>query len=524
LNAFDLKNCTRILIDEQKVQHSLFKDALDFKFSEKYALSSNQIVFNPETLEIKDAFIGNIESHSKQLNKIVSHRTNKIYLSKFNPQIAKYELSEISIDDNKYRESYLSPNGHFLVLQDESNKYSFYDIEKGETINFISGNFLAFRNDGSLIIEQDGTRSVKIIDPKTFQDITPPNYHHYRFMSPDGKLYAQVSSKVRYFHKLNGKELKVEEVSKFRQDLDEPSFYLEEAEKEQAKIKVDKNRLLIFNSYKEQFQSLGLEDYAKINSHSVVKIEKYTEFGVTGTSIVKEIVLPEDTQFYNYASFSYDNRYLGLVYRLGTGGGIHFIKINFDEKESSLEILDTYLSRYPRYASWVCGISKTGFFATYDSTPDTYIINVAENLFENKTTEIELRQNIYKSKTNIYHTYNKWNEIKGKNFLCFSPTGDFLALSEQGYEPLTLGGYGHQESNVVHIAKTNTGQIIDSFTGHGDKIKDNKTKKVTFVAFSEDEKRIMTLSSDGVVIIRDLNILESNRTKQEEVIPAANIV
>lgn len=521
LNAFDLKNCTRILIDEQKVQHSLFKDALDFKFFEKYALSSNQIVFNPETLEIKDAFIGNIESHSKQLNKIVSHRTNKIYLSKFNPQIAKYELSEISIDDNKYRESYLSPNGQFLVLQDESSKYSFYEIEKGETINFISGNFLAFRNDGSLIIEQDGTRAVKIIDPKTFQDITPPNYHHYRFMSPDGKLYAQVSSKVRYFHKLNGKELKVEEVSKFRQDLDEPSFYLEEKEKEQAKIKVDKNRLLIFNSYKEQFQSLGLEDYTKINSHYVVKIEKYTEFGITGTSIVKEIVLPEDTQFYNYASFSYDNKYLGLVYRLGTGGGIHFIKINFDEKKSSLEILDTYLSRYPRYASWVCGISKTGFFATYDSTPDTYIINVAENLFENKTTENELRQNIYKSKTNIYHTYNKWNEIKGKNFLCFSPTGDYLALSEQGYEPLTLGGYGHQESNVVHIAKTVSGQIIDSFTGHGDKIKDNKTKKVTFVAFSEDESRIMTLSSDGVVIIRDINISDN---EQNDKMPAANRV
>jgi WD40 repeat protein len=94
-----------------------------------------------------------------------------------------------------------------------------------------------------------------------------------------------------------------------------------------------------------------------------------------------------------------------------------------------------------------------------------------------------------------------------------------LALSEQGYEPLTLGGYGHQESNVVHIAKTNTGEIIDSFTGHGDKIKDNKTKKVTFVAFSEDEKRIMTLSYDGVVIIRDIKI---NNDEQNDRMPAAN--
>ncbi len=519
LNAFDLKNCTRIHIDEQKVQHSFFKDAFDFKFFETYALSSNQIVFNPENHEIKDSFIGNIESHSKQLNKIVSHRTNNIYLSKFNPQIAKYELSEISIDDNKFRESYLSPNGQFLVLQDESNKYSLYDIEKGETINFISGNFLAFKNDGSLIVEQDGTRAVKIIDPKTFQDITPPNYHHYRFMSPDGKLYAQVSSKVRYFHKLNGKEIKADEVARIRQELDEPSFFLKEDEREKAKNKVAGYRKAIYDSFKKQFEELGTKDYNKITSQSVVKVEKFTEIGITGTNIITEVHFPDDLAFYNYSAFSYDNKYFGYVGKPSSNGLIHLFEIHFDEVDSKLLVADTYLSRYPRYASWVCGFSKTGYFATYDSTPDTYILFVDDGLFDSKTTEFELRKNIYKSKTNIYHTYNKWNEIKGKNFLCFSPTGHYLALSEQGYEPLTLGGYGHQESNVVHIAKTGNGQIIDSFTGHGDKIQDNKTKKVTFVAFSEDESRIMTLSSDGVVIIRNINISDNENDNK---MPAAN--
>jgi hypothetical protein len=72
---------------------------------------------------------------------------------------------------------------------------------------------------------------------------------------------------------------------------------------------------------------------------------------------------------------------------------------------------------------------------------------------------------------------------------------------------------------VVHIAKTGNGQIIDSFTGHGDKIQDNKTKKVTFVAFSEDESRIMTLSSDGVVIIRNINISDNENDNK---MPAAN--
>jgi hypothetical protein len=523
LNAFDLKNCTRILMDEQKVQHSLFKDALDFKFFEKYALSSNQIVFNPETLEIKDAFIGNIESHSKQLNKIVSHRTNKIYLSKFNPQLAKYVPSEISIDDNKYRESYLSPNGQFLVLQDESNKYSFYDIEKGETINFISGSFLAFRNDGSLIVEQDGTRAVKIIDPKTFQDITPPNYHHYRFTSPDGKLYAQVSSKVRYFHKLNGKEVKIDEVSKFRQDLDDPNSILPENEKMQAQLKVDENRRQLFTEFKDKFQTLGIEDFNKVNSQHVIQTDKYIEIGIVGTEEIKEISIPTDTHFYNYSAFSFDNKYLGIVGKPVFGSInrslILICSLSFDESNLKLEMVNHTVSRFPRYAAWVCGFSKTGYFATYDSSPDTFLIKMDETFFSDLTSDTELKNNIYNSRSNIYHTYKKWNVIKDKNFLCFSPSGNFLALSEQGYEPLTTGGYGHQESNVVHIAKTESGAIIDSFTGHGDKIKDDTRKKVTFVAFSEDENRIMTLSSDGVVIIRDINLRDN---RQDDKMLSAN--
>lgn len=506
LNAFDLKSCSKILIDEQKLQHSLFKDASDFKFYNRYALSSNQIVFNPISLEIKDTFIGTVESYSQHLNKIVSYRANNIYLSVFNIQTGKYELLEIPIDDTKYKESYLSPNGQFLVIQDESNKYAFYDIEKSEIIEYISGNFLAFSKDGSLIVEKDSKRAVKIIDPTTFQDITPPNYHHYRFLSPDGMLYAQVAYKSRYFNKLNGNELTPNEVSKFRQDLDDPIFFLQEKEKEQTKHKIEKNRMQIFESHKQKFEEFGIEDYANINSQTIVKVKKFTEIGIVGTQVTTEIQFPDDLAFYNYSAFSYDNKYFGYVGKSSSNGLIHLFKIEFDEVNIKLLVSDTYLSRYPRRASWVCGFSKTGSFATYDSTPDTYIINVAENLFVNKTSETELRENIVKSKFNIYHTYDNWNEIKGKNFLCFSPTGDFLALSEQGYEPLTLGGYGHQESNVVHIAQTTNGKVIDSFTGHGDKIKDNFQKKITFVAFSEDEKRIMTLSADGVVIIRDINI------------------
>lgn len=516
INAFDLKNCANGFINENNLKQSVFKDTLEFKFFSNYALSQNQIVFNPKTLHVKDAFVGKIESYSKELNKIFSHRTNTFYISKFNSQSGKYDLSEVKIDDKKYSESYLSPDGQFLVLKDESNKYAYYDIEKNEIINFFSGVFLAFNNDGNFVVRQDNTRAVKIIDPKTFQDITPPNYHYYKFMSPDGKLYAQVSYLERYFHKINGQILLIDEVNKLKQELDITNSILHsENEKEQAKLIVEKNKLLTYNSFKEEFEKLGINDYKNINSQHIIQLDKYIEIGIAGTNIKKYISIPTDTHFYNYAAYSYDNKYLGIVGKPVFGSInnslIMIFSISLDESNQKLEILDSTISRLPRKAAWVCGFSKTGYFATYDSIPDTFIIKMDDDFFSEVTNDVELKKNIYNSSNNLYNTYKKWRVINNKNFLCFSPTGNFLALSEQGYEPLTLGGYGHQESSAVHIATTASGEIINSFTGHGDKIKEDISKKLNFVAFSEDESRIMSLSNDGVVIIRDIIIGTGDR-------------
>ena len=126
LNAFDLSRKFKIHLDEKRTQHSLFKDASDYKFNQGHILSSNNIVINPKNASIKDSFLGSIESHSTDLSKIVSQRTNHIYLSIYNPSIKKYEEREIQLDISKYQESYLSPNGQFLVLQDDSNKYLWF--------------------------------------------------------------------------------------------------------------------------------------------------------------------------------------------------------------------------------------------------------------------------------------------------------------------------------------------------------------------------------------------------------------
>ncbi len=500
LEAFDLKVFSQIFIDERMLKHSQFQTSSDFYFHEDYAMSSNKVLFNPLNLEVKDAVIGSLEYYSTNLNKIVSYRTNIIYLSVFEPQVGKYKLFEIQIENQSFKESYLTPNGQFLMLQDDSNKYIWFDIENNQTVQFSSGNFLAFRRDGSLIVEDETSRSVKILDPKTFQEITPPNYHYYRFVSPDGKLYAQLTTKAKFINKLNGDEITLNEVVKIRRELDGTVSNTNE------QVNVLKNREDIFKLYEKKFEELGIKDSKLINSHVVIKIERYIEIGISGTQVSAQILCAEDLQFYNYSAFSYDNKYFAYVGKPSMNGLIHLFEIDFDEAKSHLTVSDSYLSRYPRYASWVCGFSRKGQFATYDSTPDTYVLNIDERIFKKKTSVMELKQNIYHSKKNIYFTYENWNEIKGKNFLCFSPSGDFLALSEQGYEPRTLGGYGHQESRVVHIAKSQTGEIVNSFTAHGDRIFEDKSKKVIFVAFSEDEKKLMTLSADGVVIIRGLKL------------------
>ena len=513
LNALDLSSKFKIQLDEKRAQHSLFKCASDYEFTQGYILSSNNIVINPKNGKIKDSFLGNIESHSTNLNKIFSQRVNDVYLSTFNASSKKYEEKEVELNINKYHESYLSPSGQFLVLQDSSNKYLWYDIEKDKVIKFFSGNFLSFSKEGNLIIEENGTKAVKIFDPITFSEITPPNYHHYRFLSPDGKLYAQLSLKKRYFNTLTDHEMSFSERDKIKKDLDEPNipfplsgYRKEEYEKERNRVDNNRRSLFLNNTFK--FNKIGIDDYSKILSRTLIKFREFVEIGIVGTDTKAEIMVPEDLNFYNYAAFSYDNKYFGYVGKPSSDGLVHLFKLDFDETSEKLSLVDSYSSRYPKSATWVCGFSKTGFFSTYDSTPNTYLLKVDEGLFESKTDEIELRENIYNSKSNIYYQYQKWSEIKGRNFLCFSPSGKYLALSEQGYSPLTLGGYGHQESNAVHIAITETGKIINSFNGHGGIIQHDKTKKVTFVAFSEDEQRIMTLSADGVVMIRNLSIQE----------------
>ena len=499
LKLFDLRNYSDIAISDRIYNNLTLQKLSNFIFSNNYVLYRNRIIINPKNFEIINSISGKIISYSEKIEKIITRSRNEIQLNIFKNK--NNEIIKIPFEKIKYNEAYLSLNGKFMVLKDENDVFKYFEIENKVIEKFYSGNFITALNEGSIIKERDNRRLGKLINPNDIQYIKYSNYHNYRFLSPDGKLYAQIVTKKRYLNILTNKELSLTELNILKENLDySPN------QNHSDILRINRNRNVIFENHIDKFEEIGIKDFTNITSEDIIRVDNYLEIGIVGKENICKIILPKDLEFYNYGAFSFDNKYFAYVGKPSSKGLINIFKIDFDENNSSLTVKNSFLSRVPKFASWVCGFSKTGYFATYDSKPDTYVIFMANELFKNKKSGAFNNEYFISSEFDNQFINEKWKIIYGMNFLCFSPSGKFIALSEEGYQPLTLGGYGHQESNAVHIAKTTSCEIIDSFTGHGGIVEFKKQKKATFVAFSADEKRLMTLSSDGVVILRELNL------------------
>lgn len=502
--VFDLKTKRKLNIKDSRLQQPESIDATALKFYEQYCIGANGVLINVSSVRAIDAVIGNVVGTSESLHKVASRRGSQIYINFYNIKDAKFHEQQIAIQEEKYSSAYLSPDGNFLMLQRQPNSYIYYDIHLNQEIKFFSEKFIGFSKEGNLIFEEDRTRSSKIVDPLTWQNVTPPNYHHYRFLSPDGRLYGSVVVKRKYFDKIKEEYVAYEKHAKSISELDVPLG----SSNESVVQKIQENREAYFSQYKEYFQKIGVNSPNDIRSYHVTRTDLFGEIGIVGTNVTAEIRYPGDLNYFNYGAFSYDSTYYGYVGKPPARGLIQIFKIDFDPEQNTLEIIDSYVSRLPNYACWVCGFSKLGYFATYDSTPITYIVKIDELTFADKWKMDEVNRNFITEDRSVYKKSYNWNRIDGKNFICFSPSGAVLALSEQGYEPLTLGGYGHQDSPALHLAATVNGRILHSFTEHGDEIREDLTSKISFVAFSEDENKLMSMSKDGVVIVRDISFIK----------------
>lgn len=446
-------------------------------------------------------------------NKLVC-KNNNMYIYYELSNTEWHEIKSISFEEEKHTKAKMSSDGKYLVYSKGGNKYALYNIHDQKEETVLTGNFVDFDKTGNLLFLEDangrpvGGRELKVYNPITFQ-WEKSNAQYFAFISPDGKLYAKTGLKSRYFNRLTNKEISKEEFLNLKNEYN-TSCYVKYTDEQKAEI--ESKRKSLFSEYTEYFETYMSEHkYTKLWLDNIQKttfddfcaiflyVKHYVVVGVVDAEQELDIELDTTLSFLNYVAFSYDNKYVGIVGKPGNNGYLKLVKINYNEVTKSLslerEICDTEIARW---ATWICAFTKNGLFGTYDSAPDLYLMNQSD--FE-KFNE--------KNANDFNFIRNKFR-IEGRSLLCFSPSGKLMALSNQGYEAKSLGGRGHVPSNDVYIYNTETREMLSHWQDQGDRI---AYRNVANAGFSIDESKLMTVSVDGVIVVRNISEVVNNQEK-----------
>ena len=97
--------------------------------------------------------------------------------------------------------------------------------------------------------------------------------------------------------------------------------------------------------------------------------------------------------------------------------------------------------------------------------------------------------------------------------LAVSRTGKYFAMSDKGYISYTSNHsiWGHLKSTNIFVRNIDNSTQELSYSDHGADIAgifSSSEKNVTCAAFSPDEKKLFSISDDGVIIIRNLHLQE----------------
>ena len=420
----------------------------------------------------------------------ISNRNNKFLLSSWSDRKSGFIETEIlsSIFDTEcYSDAYFA-NGGSSVMYKENGKdeYTFWDILKQEKIEFATGKFIQNTNGYRPLIELDKFRKPVIIDPITMQISSSTYLSQYKFVSPGGRFVVETKTEIEYFHKVRCSNISEIEYQTL-QNYYNFSFGLSDKDR----LKRIENRISFIKEYKldikiDSFDVNSNSDF--VSSVIITKIE-YLNILDQSSNFMHKVKLGEPLWFLNYVSFSYDNKYMAVAGRYPNNsrkGGL-FLLYEIEENEIVYKSENTF-------AVWISVFNVLNQVCFYTSNPNTYL---------------EFVHNIKTSK-NIKNEY-LIPVFTNRNFLCFSPSGKYVALSSQGYiaknsKAAKFHEWGHQPSSDIYIHSTDTLNEECHFYDHGDKIKglQKKTNNVAFAAISNDDTRLLTISDDGVIIVRNL--------------------
>ena len=478
---------------------------------------------NPIALPVN---VSRILSISPNGSSILSESSRGIILHEKYSSDSTYEINEKlidAIDTSEYRNALFSEDGSHTIYQ-KNGAWYYYNTETENEVEFemipevlkcqrkgmYGMNFYAHFNDTS--------RRIDLIDPLSLQKIAPIFLDNYVFVSPSGKLASKTNktdAHIKYFlsnRKLGSDEIEFKEdvtdfisekrlmevfvdkchkcedsaelfsETKMRQamyrchnyNLEQRVRHLEFAfpgsikeDWEKEMISILSERLNKKEGYKDRF-CLYAKKYAIID---VLHVETEERFA--------SIKLPVNLHFLNRIVFSGDDRYVAICGKTDLGGNY---------KNGFIGVYDlvsknwTYGPNTPNLAIWKSFFTIDGCFAYYNSKPDAMCGNLNDG---------------------------QLSEIVGRSILTFSRSGKYIAMSDKGYIPFAVNPscWGHMRSANIYVRRVGNDKEL-RFTDHGDEIMDLRSADVTSVSFSPDDKKLMSVSQDGVIVIRNLHLEE----------------
>ena len=460
------------------------------------------------------------------------HEIVAFYLHKWDETCSCYSESRILeslYDFSFYRNVLFAGSGDYIVYSDTNGSYYSKNLVSGEVTEFDSAKFVEHINGyrSTIRFVGNGAADPRVTDPVTGQFLDAFDFAEYRFISPDKNLVVEKPSLqecandgVGFIEHINRVTMQKIDKVQYNQIVEEynssldnspdierinkrialmkkyPELFVEPINKRINRFQNNKDikvNIIDILSYRESssYNSLtdkenAIREFVHYTHNFAWYFIKTNEFiKVTDRAKVRTIKLNLGIPlwFLNYISFSYDSRYIAIAGRYPYDtidddwhnvSGLFYL---YDLDQMSIAEKST-----SSYAVWLVSFTKAGKIAYYDSHPITFF-KIAP--------------------------YADPIEIGSRSFLSFSPSGKLFALSEQGYVRKDRHDslkWGHQPSTSVYLRFSDNPTVeVAHFNDHGAAISNINSRTVCMVAFTEDDNKMLSVSDDGVVVIRNLH-------------------
>ena len=449
----------------------------------------------------------------------------------------KHTIMESLFDTSYYVNAYFTSDGKSVIFENLNKEFRIFGFE--------DLSFDTFDIDGISVPRRAGINGYKPEfefvefrkpvwrDPISLEKVKPEELSDHIFKSPDGRYTAQNNFTEVFYNRITDKEISFQDYSSLCKEY---NFIWNDTE-EDKELKVEKRKKLLEIVGKEVLFKYVIDNYTRLveqspnipeytkNERIKLAVEKtideyltvnkeftplfidklgYVIYQKCNLKEERRILIGRSVYFLNYVSFSYDSRYLAFAAKMrqdafrSSEDGVFVLFDLIEKREITRQEQGQNLN-----AVWMAMFSKTGNVAYYDSKADAYLC------FKDQD-------------------YKKIKKISGKSLLCFSPSGNYIAFSDQNYIDYTHHpheNWGHQPSGNIFIHPVyDVDTCYEQFNDFGEGISGVACRagNVASAAFSSDEKRLMAVGDDGVVVVRNLHLQDIEDSLYQEPMVCGN--